>query len=270
MKTKNTKHFGFAILFLTLFINSKEIIAQESTAYKNESQVTVFPVLWQQTAAEYRALCYQAFNLAALRLNEIPRKEIKKGNLAIITDLDETILDNSYVAAQLIKENKQMTEVEWDRWTAVSKTTAVPGAVAFLQDASKKGITIFYVSNRDTSAVKSTLIDLKNLQLPNADAAHCVFKSNTSSKEVRRTTLAKEYNIVMLLGDNLNDFKNTFEKKSITDRFLATDAEQEQWGKKFIVLPNATYGEWVNALYDYKHKTDDEKEKIRKELLIGY
>ena len=270
MKTNTTKHFGFTILFLAFFLNSKEIIAQELTGCQNESQVTLLPVLWQQTAAEYRALCYQAFNLATLRLNEIPRKEIKKENLAIITDLDETILDNSYVGTQLIKENKEMTEIEWNRWTAASKTTAVPGAVAFLQEASKKGITIFYVSNRDTTAVKSTLIDLKNLQLPNADTAHCLFKSNTSSKEVRRTTIAKEYQIVMLLGDNLNDFKNTFEKKSIAERFIATDAEQEQWGKKFIVIPNATYGEWANALYNYTNKTDAEKEKIRIELLIGY
>ncbi len=270
MKTKNSNYFSFAILFMVLFLYSNTIIAQESTAYKNESQVTIFPVLWQQTSAEYRALCYQAFNLATLRLNEIPKKEIRKGNLAIITDLDETILDNSYFGAQLIKENKQVTDAEWDKWTAVSKTTEVPGAVAFLQEASKKGFTIFYVSNRDTTSVKSTLIDLKNLQLPNADASHCLFKSNTSSKEIRRTTISIDYEIVMLLGDNLNDFKNTFEKKSITDRFQATDAEQEEWGKKFIVLPNATYGEWVNALYNYTHKTDEEKEKIRRELLKGY
>lgn len=270
MKTKNTNCIRFAILFLAIFLFSKEINAQESTAFKNESQVPSLSVLWQQTSAEYRALCFQAYNLATLRLKEIPKKEIRKGNLAIITDLDETILDNSYVGAQLIKENKQMTDEEWDKWTAASKTTALPGAVSFLQEASKKGFTIFYVSNRDTTAVKSTLIDLKNLQLPNADASHCLFKSNTSSKEIRRTTISKDYEIVMLLGDNLNDFKNTFEKKSITDRFLATDAEQEQWGKKFIVLPNATYGEWVNALYNYTHKTDEEKEKIRKELLKGY
>lgn len=270
MRQKSTNIFRFITVLLLLFLSSKEINAQESTAYKNESQVTIFPVLWQQTSAEYRALCYQAFNLASLRLNEIPKKEIKKGNLAIITDLDETILDNSYVGAQLIKENKQMTDEEWNRWTAVSKTTAVPGAVVFLQEASKKGFTIFYISNRDTTSVKSTLIDLKNLQLPNADASHCLFKSNTSSKEVRRTTIAKDYKIVMLLGDNLNDFKNTFEKKSIADRFLVTDADQEQWGKKFIVLPNATYGEWANALYDYTHKTDEQKERIRRELLKGY
>ena len=269
MKTQFKIH-STAILLMLLLFNSKGIIAQESVASKNESQVTVFPVLWQQTAAEYRALCYQAFNFATLRLNEIPRKEIKKGNLVIITDLDETILDNSYVSSQLIKENKQMTEAEWNRWTAASKSTAVPGAVAFLQEASKKGITIFYVSNRDTASVKSTLIDLKNLQLPNADASHCLFKSNTSSKEVRRMTIAKEYKIVMLLGDNLNDFKDTFEKKAIAERFLATDAEQELWGKKFIVLPNATYGEWVSALYNFKHLTEEEKEKYRRELLKGY
>lgn len=138
MKTKNTHYFSFTILLLAFFLNSKEMYAQGLTECKNESQVTLLPVLWQQTAAEYRALCYQAFNLATLRLNEISRKEIKKGNLAIITDLDETILDNSYVGAQLIKENKQMTEIEWNRWTAASKTTAVPGAIAFLQEAIKK------------------------------------------------------------------------------------------------------------------------------------
>ncbi|TCN55411.1 5'-nucleotidase, lipoprotein e(P4) family [Flavobacterium circumlabens] len=269
MKTK-FKTYATAVLVILLLFSSKEIIAQDSVVYKSESQVTVFPVLWQQTSAEYRALCYQAFNFATLRLNEIPKKEIKKGNLAIITDLDETILDNSYVGAQLIKENKQMSDAEWNRWTNASKTTEVPGAVAFLQEASKKGITIFYISNRDTASVKTTLIDLKNLQLPNADAEHCLFKSNTSSKEVRRMAIEKEYKIVMLLGDNLNDFKNTFEKKSIADRFIATDAEQELWGKKFIVLPNATYGEWVSTLYNHEHKSDEEKEKIRRELLKGY
>jgi 5'-nucleotidase (lipoprotein e(P4) family) len=54
----------------------------------------LFASAYQQQAAEYRALCYQAFNLARLRLdqhmsfsNPLPR--------ALITDIDETILDNS-------------------------------------------------------------------------------------------------------------------------------------------------------------------------------
>lgn len=163
-----------------------------------------------------------------------------------------------------------MTDEEWNRWVQASKSTEVPGAIAFLKKAHNKGITIFYVSNRDTSSVKSTLIDLKNLDLPNADAEHCIFKSSTSSKEVRRNIVAKDFKIVMLLGDNLNDFSNIFEKKSIPNRLVATDSVEEEWGKKFIVLPNANYGEWENALYNYEHKSDEEKDKMRKDLLKGY
>jgi 5'-nucleotidase (lipoprotein e(P4) family) len=269
MKSK-FKFYSTAVLLMFLLFSSKEIIAQESIISKNESQLKIYPVLWQQTAAEYRALCYQAFNFASLRINEIPKKDLKTGKLAIITDLDETILDNSYVGAQLIKENKQMTDAEWNRWVAASKSTEVPGAIAFLKEVEKKGITIFYISNRDTSSVKSTLIDLKNLGLPNADAVHCIFKSNTSSKEVRRNSVAENYKIVMLLGDNLNDFSNIFEKKSIPNRLTATDSVEQEWGKKFIVLPNANYGEWENALYNYEHKSDEEKDKMRKDLLKGY
>jgi predicted secreted acid phosphatase len=75
------------------------VYAQDSTSsaamHLIEVNLKTYPVLWQQTAAEYRALCYQAFNIAALRLNEISKKKLRKQKLAIITDLDETILDNS-------------------------------------------------------------------------------------------------------------------------------------------------------------------------------
>lgn len=258
-------------IILLFAVGTKNVLfAQQLNTKTDESQLKIYPVLWQQTSAEYRALCYQAFNMATLQINEIPKKVIKKEKLAIITDLDETILDNSYIGAQLIKENKQMNEVEWNRWVQASKATAVPGAVSFLKEVAKKGITIFYVSNRDTSSVKSTLVDLQNLGLPNADAAHCIFRSNTSSKEVRRNTIAQNYKIVLLVGDNLNDFSAVFEQKSIADRLAETDSVQEEWGKKYIVLPNAVYGEWENALYEYEKKTDAEKDIIRKILLKGY
>lgn len=49
MKTQNPNYIGFTILFLAFFLHSKEIIAQESTAYKTESQFTIFPLLCEQT-----------------------------------------------------------------------------------------------------------------------------------------------------------------------------------------------------------------------------
>ena len=81
----------------------------------------------------------------------------------------------------------------------------------------------------------------------------------------------QHYNVIMLLGDNLNDFTQAFEKKSSADRKTETDKAMDDWGKKFIVLPNPTYGEWENAIYDYKRSlTPEEKEAIRKGTLIGY
>ena len=266
------KQYRLAFLFVCVI---NYVYAQDSTSPAAmrliEVNLKTYPVLWQQTAAEYRALCYQAFNFAALRLNEIPKNKLRKQKLAIITDLDETILDNSYSEAQLIKEGREHSNQSWKEWTSQSAAKAVPGAVEFLQMAKKKGITIFYISNRDTGDVASTLINLKKLQLPDADTAHMLFLSNTSSKEIRRQIVMSRYNVVMLLGDNLNDFIQVFEGRKISERFAETDKLKDEWGKKFIVLPNATYGEWENAVYDYDRKLNlEERETKRKSKLKGY
>ncbi|MEP6646027.1 MAG: 5'-nucleotidase, lipoprotein e(P4) family [Saprospiraceae bacterium] len=253
---------------ISLLILSTVLNAQDTDV---KFSVKEYPVLWQQTAAEYRALCYQAFNIATLRINEIPRKKFRKEKLAIITDLDETILNNSYSEAQLIKEGKEHSRTSWKEWTDKSAASAVPGAVEFLQFAKKKGISIFYISNRDTNAIQTTLLNLLNLNLPDANTEHMLFMSNSSSKETRRQIVATHYNIVMLMGDNLNDFTSFFEKKPIPDRKIEVDKVKEEWGRKFIVLPNATYGEWENALFNYEQMLNPkQKQEILLSLLKGY
>lgn len=249
------------------------VVLMFGAAYAQNPDVLVkeYPVLWQQDAAEYRALCYQAFNIAALRLNEIPKKVYRKNKLAIITDLDETILDNSYSEAQQIKDGKTYSAQSWKSWTDKSAATAVPGAVEFLQAASAKGITVFYVSNRSTEEVASTLINLQKLNLPNAKTENMLFLSTTSSKEERRQTIMKDYHVILLLGDNLNDFAMVFEKKPSDVRFAETDKMKEEWGNKFIVLPNATYGEWENAIYNYERNlTPQQREEKRRARLKGH
>lgn len=238
---------------------------------KKPGNPKTLPVLWQQTAAEYRALCYQAFNLARLRIDEIPEKELKEGHLAIITDLDETILDNSFREAQLILDHQEHSSSNWKEWTRLHIAPAVPGAVEFLNAAHAKGISVFYISNRDTSEVTSTLENLKTLKLPDADTVHMLFLRNTSSKEDRRKQVMQKYRVVMLLGDNLNDFTPAFEKRSITGRKNETDKLMNEWGRKFIVLPNSSYGEWENVLYNYQRNlTPEQKDSILTSLLEGY
>ena len=249
------------------------LISQDSLKadVQKEVDMKMYPVLWHQTSAEYRALCYQAFNVAKTYLETlIPGREPNE-KFAIITDLDETIIDNSYLEAKQIKEGKEYNNARWKEWVSMSAATEVPGAIEFLQWAASRNITIFYISNRSVSDVKATLANMKKLQLPNADEEHMLFLSTESTKEPRRQIVAKDHKIVMLMGDNLNDFTNLFEKKSIDDRKAETDKVRGEWGKKFIVLPNAIYGEWENAFYDYKRNlTPKEKETKRKDLLKVY
>ncbi len=234
-----------------------------------ENDQKLLPVLWQQYAAEYRALCYQAFNIAALRLDRATRAGKRK--LAIITDLDETILDNSYSEAQALLEGRSYTPASWKKWTDRASATAVPGAVEFLQRARKKGVRIFYISNRDTSEINSTLANLRALRLPDADTSHLLFLSNTSSKESRRQTVTKKYQVFMLIGDNLNDFTKAFEKGSSANRAAEVDRVRAEWGNKFIVLPNATYGEWENAFTNYQRGlTRQQKDSVYRQLLKGF
>ena len=60
----------------------------------------LFATVFQQKAAEYRALCFQAYNMARLRLDSY--KAISSKPKAIVTDIDETLLDYSVYEAQLV------------------------------------------------------------------------------------------------------------------------------------------------------------------------
>jgi len=57
----------------------------------------VMALLYQQRAAEYRAMCYQCYGLAKERVEEAIRdtRHYTDKSFAVITDLDETALDNS-------------------------------------------------------------------------------------------------------------------------------------------------------------------------------
>lgn len=260
-----TRLFKISLL-VTFTWMAHTAVAQPSTRLTGDSKI--LPVLFQQQSAEYRALCYQAFNIATLRLEAVKRKGLP---LAIITDIDETILDNSYYEAQRIKDGKEFTPKTWKEWTAKSNATLVPGAQDFLSKARLHNVTIFYISNRDTSEILGTLANLEKLNLPNADREHLLLMTDVSSKEKRRQQVMKHYDVIMMIGDNLNDFTSLFEKKTIAGRRTEVDLVQPDWGNKFIMLPNPMYGEWENALYNYdRNLTNEQKNALLLQRLVGY
>ena len=225
-------------------------------------------VLYMQKAAEYRALAYQAFNFARLRLDEdLDKKNVKKlpkpqrkMPRAIVVDIDETVLDNSPAQAQGIRTNTPYNSRDWYAWTNMRKAKAIPGAMEFLNYAVSKGVKVFYISNRDDTNEKQATIDnLKTLGFRDVSADNVLLRTAESSKDARRAVVTAKHRIVMLVGDNLDDFSSAFERKSVADRFAEVDKVKDEWGRRFIVIPNAMYGTWENAIYEYERLTEAEK-----------
>jgi 5'-nucleotidase (lipoprotein e(P4) family) len=221
----------------------------------------LFTAFFQQRAAEYRALCFQAYNFARVRLDQQLAMEGRPK--AIITDIDETVLDNSAYAVHQGLLRKDWDQQSWYNWTALAEADTVPGAPSFLWYASARGVQIFYVTNRDEKERAATLKNLQKFRLPNADDAHLVLKQGTSSKEARRQQIMANYEVLLLLGDNLADFSSLFDKKTEDERKNNTNVSAGSFGSRFIVLPNANYGDWENAFYRYNYSlTAAQKDSI--------
>ena len=256
-----------------LFISAAIFLSISSAAQVTEhkpAQYNVSGILWQQQSGEYKALCYQAFNLARLRLMEILMTNKDSMPLAVITDVDETVLDNSPGAAKDILNGRTYGDSTWKLWVDYAKAKPLPGAVEFFNYAAQHGVQCFYITNRKEAEKASTMRNLQEQGFPQVDEQHMMMKVSGSDKEPRRMEVAKRYNVVLLLGDNLNDFDDIFFDKPVTERNANVDKLQSLFGSKYIMLPNATYGDWENALWHGQKLNAEEKDKVKWSWLIGY
>ena len=283
MKTKNyLLSFGLVLTSVvsTYFVTTstaQQGAATQTATVDNEYQVGA--ILFMQKSAEYRALCLQAFNWARLTLETDDKTSKKLSKVerkmprAVVVDIDETVLDNSPAQAFDIRNRKSFNLQTWYAWGELRKAKAIPGAVEFANYAKSKNVRIFYVSNRDEVQKQATIDNLKAVGFPDVTNENVLLRQvdannkSISTKEPRRLDIAKTYRIVTLIGDNLNDLAKAFEGKSIADRFAETENVKNLWGNKFIVIPNAMYGEWENAIYEYQKLTDAQKAEKRANAL---
>lgn len=243
----------------------------QATSPKADLDYQIAAVLYMQKSAEYRALCYQAYNLARLRLDaDLDKKNVKrlpkdqrKLPRAIIVDIDETVLDNSPSQANGIRTGRPFSQADWYAWGEMRKAKAIPGAVEFLNYAVSKSVKVFYISNRDEVQKPATIDNLKKAGFNDVSADNVLLRTAESGKDARRAMVGGKYRIVMLVGDNLDDFTGVFERKSVADRFAEAERSRPEFGKRFIVLPNAMYGTWESAIYEYGRLTEAQKAEKR-------
>jgi 5'-nucleotidase (lipoprotein e(P4) family) len=258
------------IALLLLVASIKPAFCQTASQQKNIPLLPAGPAwgaLWQQRAAEYKALTYQAYNLAKIRLDEFIAKKGQKPK-AIITDIDETVLDNSPYFIRQASKGSTYSDSTWISWTAEVRCDTIPGAYNFLKYAQSRGVTVIYLTNRFQVEQAATVKNLQKFNLPNADASHLLLlNSENSSKESRRLQITKNYDVVLYLGDNLGDFSKLFDGLTTNQRNEKATISANDFGNHFIVLPNAMYGTWEDRLYPKNATSEKDKNAVLNKLL---
>ena len=56
-------------------------------------------------------------------------------------------------------------------------------------------------------------------------------------------------NLVVKLGDSLNDFERSYYVKDVDERTKLMEVDKDLYGDKYILFPNPTDGHWVKAIF---------------------
>lgn len=226
-------------------------------------------VLWMQSSAEYTATAEQAFHQARIQLDRAlaPGNEdwtaaveqtaagYEKLPPAVVMDLDEVIFDTSRFQAANVKAGRSFDPADWKRWVEEHKAPAVPGSLAFADYARRKGVRLYYVTNRKIDEKRATLQNLQERGFPvDDDGANLLMRAEEpgwmSDKSSRRSRVAETHRIVLLVGDDLNDFVSG-SRGTPEARLAVVEKQQSYWGTRWILLPNMVYGGWERAVYDF-------------------
>jgi len=234
---------------------------------------------WVDSAAEYDALTLQVYQNAIRQLDELiadknatalPGQE-GAGELptAVILDVDETSLSNVDFQKH-IKGN--FSHEAFDYWQQNNPARRIEGAPEFIRTARDKGVTVFFITNRPCNErdfapgpCPQKAITLKNLAEAGieTDASHLMLVGEkpgwTREKRFRQELVARDYRVIMLIGDDLGDFLPCVRAKPVApcpastadDRAAVTLQHGDYWGVRWHILPNPMHGSWSSFISAY-------------------
>lgn len=239
-------------------------------------------VLWVQTSAEYRTVTTTTYSRAQAALEEAlvhptctAMLEQAKGceslPPAVILDLDETVLDNTPFEGALIEQRAGFSRTKWDEWVEAARAPAVPGAVDFIAFAERKGVTVLFVTNRRARHESATRQNLERLGIRLPETPDTVLSEGErpdwpTDKGLRRAFIAKQYRVLLLIGDDLGDFVSGA-RDAPERRIALAQRYAGHWGRSWFLIPNPIYGSWEEALYP--EGLSDEDVLKRKRSLAG-
>ena len=243
-------------------------------------------VLWTQTSIEHELIYRQVFASATRQLDAaladptwdalpLPPRNLSGLPPAVVVDIDETVLDNVPLNARDILTNKVYSYDRWNTWVDQAKAQALPGAVEFLQAADKKGITVYYITNREHSQVQATVNNLRLRGFPVAHNEQVLAASTPTGhceqagygKNCRRQWVASHARVLMLAGDSFGDFVQA-EHNTLAEQRKAAAPYLAWLGQRWFLLPNPTYGNWYSAPYGDQEKLPFERKRQLKQQAL--
>lgn len=271
---------------------SKQAVDKSSVVSKRDTHERLNGVLWVQTSAEFKLLAATTFREAGSALRRIdadrqrgltipsaaeeqtePFTPLKP--LAIVVDIDETLLDNSPMSGRLVKERAPYTSENWSGWVEKSSATFLPGATDFIKTARSMGYAVFFVTNRTKAEEGATLKNLAALGateqeiLANEEIGPGQVTPWESEKQARREFIARTHWIVLMVGDDLADFIAGIRKMPAQARVDEAQKRASRFGSQWFLLPNPLYGSWESVLYD-RTSPDAKQLQDKRDQVLAY
>jgi acid phosphatase len=196
---------------------------------------------------------------------------------AVIVDVDETALDNGPFEVRMAREGRRFDPAIWDAWVVAAAAEPIPGALEFTRRAAELGVRVFYVTNRDASEeAEGTLRNLERAGFPLEPEVDTLLMRGErpewkSDKTTRFAEIAREHRVLLVIGDDLNDFLSGAREASVAARRAMADAVADRFGTSWFLLPNPLYGSWLRALGDLEAEGSEAEVRRRKlELLEAF
>ena len=135
----------------------------------------------------------------------------------------------------MTEQHTSYTEERWAGWVALAKAGLVPGAAQFLASAHAHGVALFNVTNRCLQCVEAddpTVSVLRKYNLPfKSDRLLC--KTDTTDKSPRRAYVARGHRVLLLVGDDFNDFMTS--GPTADARLTVSVAYDNYWGERWFL-----------------------------------
>lgn len=194
-------------------------------------------IRWVVKSKEYSNLTEQVYRTAWEKVSKKIKRN-RKAPIAIIMDLDETVLDNSGYQLLLTETGQSYSPETWDEWVVKEDARLVPGASKFINKARKKGVQLIFISNRMDRRTEETKRNMQKLGLLGGDDIFLLRLDREDTKIIRRNEVydqtgrmkgQKKYKVIAYFGDAMGDFPSD---------------KSSKFGREFFMLPNPMYGKW--------------------------